>query len=317
MKSVSGRKVVIVGAGAVGATFAFALARSGTADEIVLIDNNEKLARGQVLDLMHGQSFFPTVAIRSGEASEYGNADIIVITAGRAQRPGEGRLQLVKDNAAIMQGIVKDIVDQGSHAIVLVVANPVDIMTYVALKASGWEKGRVIGSGTVLDSARLRHILSTFCNVDVHNVHGYVLGEHGDSEFVAWSMTNLAGIQIDTYCPLCGRCSDWTAERARIEEDVRKSAYHIIDYKGATNFAVSLVMVTITEAILRGQNSVLSVSTMLEGEFGINDVCLSVPCIISSGGVHRLIQGPLKRDEFDALARSAEALKSVIRDITA
>jgi len=317
MKSVSGRKVVIVGAGAVGATFAFALAQSGTAGEIVLIDNNEKLARGQVLDLVHGQSFFPTVAIRSGEASEYGNADIIVITAGRAQRPGEGRLQLVKDNAAIMQGIVKDIVDQGSPAIVLVVANPVDIMTYVALKASGWEKGRVIGSGTVLDSARLRHILSTFCNVDVHNVHGYVLGEHGNSEFVAWSLTNLAGIEIDPYCPLCGKCSDWTAERARIEEDVRKSAYHIIDYKGATNFAVSLVMVTITEAILRGQNSVLSVSTMLEGEFGINDVCLSVPCIISSGGVHRLIQGPLKHDEFDALARSAEALKSVIHDITA
>ena len=316
MKSVSRRKVVIVGAGAVGATFAFALAQSGLADEIVLVDNNEKLAQGQVLDLVHGQSFFPTVSIRPGGPSEYGDADIIVITAGRAQRPGETRLQLLKGNAAIIQAITKDIVEQRSPAVVLVVANPVDIMTYVALKASGWEKGRVIGSGTVLDSARLRHILSTFCNVDVHNVHGYVLGEHGESEFVAWSLTNLAGIEIDTYCPLCGKCSDWTAERTRIEEDVRKSAYHIIDYKGATNFAVSLVMVTITEAILRGQNSVLSVSTMLEGEFGINDVCLSVPCIISSGGVHRLIQGPLKRDEFDALARSAEALKSVIRDIT-
>ncbi|MBP1748505.1 MAG: L-lactate dehydrogenase, partial [Deltaproteobacteria bacterium] len=299
------------------ATFAFALAQSGLADEIVLVDNNEKLAQGQVLDLVHGQSFFPTVFIRPGGPSEYGDADIIVITAGRAQRPGETRLQLLKGNAAIIQAITKDIVEQRSPAVVLVVANPVDIMTYVALKASGWEKGRVIGSGTVLDSARLRHILSTFCNVDVHNVHGYVLGEHGDSEFVAWSMTNLAGIEIDMYCPLCGKCSDWIAQRARIEEDVRKSAYHIIDYKGATNFAVSLVMVTITEAILRGQNSVLSVSTLLEGEYGINDVCFSIPCIISSGGVHRLIQGPLKHDEFDALARSAEALKSVIRDITA
>ena len=317
MKSVSSRKVVIIGAGAVGATFAFALAQSGLADEIVLVDNNEKLAQGQVLDLVHGQSFFPTVSIRPGGPSEYGDADIIVITAGRAQRPGETRLQLVKGNAAIIQAIMKDIVEQRSPAVVLVVANPVDIMTYVALKASGWEKGRVIGSGTVLDSARLRHTLSMFCNVNVHNVHGYVLGEHGDSEFIAWSMTNLAGIPIDMYCPQCGKCADWMVERARIQEDVRKSAYHIIDYKGATNFAVSLVMVTITDAILRGQNSVLTVSTMLEGEFGIDGVCLSMPSIISANGVNRIIQSPLKHDEFEALSRSAEALKSVIRDITA
>jgi len=316
MRSVSGRKVVITGAGAVGATFAFALAQSGVADEIVLIDSNEKLAHGQALDLLHGQSFFPTVDIRSGGASEYGDADIIVITAGRAQRPGETRLQLVKNNAVIVQGIVKEIVEQRSAAAMLVVTNPVDIMTYVALKASGWDKGRVIGSGTVLDSSRLRHILSSFCNVDVHNVHGYVLGEHGDTEFAAWSMTNLAGITIDTYCPLCGRCLDWMGERARIEEEVRKSAYHIIDYKGATNFAVSLVMVTITEAILRGQNSVLTVSTMLEGEFGIDDVCLSVPSIVSANGVHRIIEGPLRPDEFEALSRSAATLKNVIRDIT-
>ncbi len=309
------RKVVIVGAGAVGSTFAFALAQSGLADDIVIIDTNEKLARGQVLDLVHGQSFFPTVTIRQGEASDYTDADIIVITAGRAQRPGESRLQLVKGNAAIIQSIVKDIVGQGSAAIMLVVTNPVDIMTYVALKASGWGKGRVIGSGTVLDTARLRYTLSRFCNIDVHNVHGYVLGEHGDSEFVAWSMTNCAGIQMDTYCPICGKCTDWGAERARIEDEVRRSAYHIIDYKGATNFAVSLVMVTISEAVLRGQKSVLSVSTMLEGEFGLDDVCLSMPSIVSSGGVERIIQSPLRHDEFDALSRSALALKSVIGDV--
>jgi L-lactate dehydrogenase len=313
----SRRKVVIVGAGAVGSTFAFALALSGIADDIVMIDNNEKLAHGQVLDLQHGQSFFPTVSIRIGRAADFADADIIAITAGRAQRPGETRLELVKGNAAIMQGIVKDIVAEGSSARMLVVANPVDIMTYVALKASGWDKGRVIGSGTLLDSVRLRHILSTFCDIDVHNVHGYVLGEHGDSEFVAWSMTNLAGINIDTYCPLCRKCADWMMERARIEEEVRSSAYHIIDYKGATNFAVSLVMVTITEAILRGQKSVLSVSTMLEGEFGISDVCLSMPSIISANGIVRILESPLKPDEFDALSRSAEALKNVIRSIAA
>lgn len=315
MKSGSRRKVVVIGAGAVGSTFAFALAGAALADDIVLIDSNEKLAQGQVLDLVHGQSFFPTVSIRTGGVSECGDADIIVITAGRAQRPGETRLQLVKNNAEIMHGIVKDIVGQGAPGILLVVTNPVDIMTYVALKASGWDKARVIGSGTVLDSARLRHILSMFCDVNVHNVHGYVLGEHGDSECVAWSMTNLAGIPIDMYCPLCRRCGDWDAERTRIEEDVRRSAYHIIDYKGATNFAVSLVMVTITDAILRGQNSVLSVSTMLEGEFGIYDVCLSVPSIISANGVDRIIQSPLKQSELDALSRSAEALKNVIHQI--
>ncbi len=316
MTKLSRRKVVVVGAGAVGSTFAFALALSGIADDIVIVDSNEKLAQGQALDLEHGQSFFPTVSIKSGGIPDYADADVIVITAGRAQRPGETRLDLVRGNAAIMEGIVKDIVAQGSAAILLVVANPVDIMTYVALKASGWEKGRIIGSGTVLDSARLRHILSTFCDINVHNVHGYVLGEHGDSEFVAWSMTNLAGVQIDTYCPLCGRCADWMTERARIEEEVRRSAYHIIDYKGATNLAVSLVMVTITGAILRGQRSVLTVSTMLEGEFGISDVCLSVPSIISTRGMVKILESPLKPQEFDALTRSAGALRNIIHAIT-
>ncbi|MEN6617337.1 MAG: L-lactate dehydrogenase [Syntrophorhabdus sp.] len=309
------RKVVVIGAGAVGSTFCFALAQSGLADEIVVVDNNEKLAQGQVLDLAHGQSFFPTVFIRTGDKTDYRDAKVIVITAGKAQRPGETRLELVNGNALIVASVMKNIVEQKSDAVVVVVSNPVDLMTWVALKSSGWDKGRIIGSGTVLDSARLRYLLSTFCDVDVHNVHGYVLGEHGDSEFIAWSMTNLAGIQIDTYCPMCGRCSDWGRERSLMQENVRNSAYHIIDYKGATYFAVSLALVMITGAILRGQMSVLTVSTMLQGEFGINDVCLSVPSIISTQGVQKIIKSPLPDVEFEALKQSADSLKSVIGNI--
>jgi L-lactate dehydrogenase len=287
------------------------------ADEIVLIDKNENFVRGQVLDLVHGQPFFPTVSIRVGNSSDYADAQVIVLTAGAAQRPGETRLQLLQKNAAIVRGIVADILGQNSSAVMLVVSNPVDVMTHVALKCSGWGKERVIGSGTVLDSARLRHLLSTFCRVDVHNVHGYILGEHGDTEFAAWSMTNVAGIQIDAFCPICCRCEDWARERSLIEQRVRDSAYHIIDYKGATCFAVGLALVQITGAILRGQNSVLTVSTMLEGEFGLQNVCLSVPCIVSAKGVEKIIKNPLPDNECAALSVSAAVLKQAIEQLDA
>ncbi len=315
--SVHWRKVVVVGAGAVGSTFSYALAQSGLADEIALIDKNENLARGQVLDLVHGQPFFPTVSIHLGNSSDYADAQVIVLTAGAPQRPGETRLQLLQKNAAVVRGIAADILDQNSSAVMLVVSNPVDIMTYVALKCTGWDRGRVIGSGTVLDSARLRHLISAQCGVDVHNVHGYVLGEHGDTEFVAWSMTNVAGIQMDAYCQICGRCTDWAEEQRRIEQEVRDSAYHIIDYKGATYFAVGLALVRITGAILRGQNSVFTVSIMLEGEFGLRNVCLSVPCIVSARGVEKIIESPLPENELAALSSSAATLKQAIEQLGA
>ncbi len=314
--SLSGRrKVAIVGAGAVGATFAYALAQSGLADEIVLIDRNEDLARGQALDLAHGQPFCPPVSIRAGAPSDYADARLIVLTAGIAQRPGETRLQLMQKNAAVVRAVVADILAQNSSAVLLVVTNPVDVMTYVALEATGWERGRVIGSGTVLDSARLRHLLSTHCGVDSHNVHGYVLGEHGDTEFVAWSMTHVAGMQMEALCPVCGRCADWGAERDRIQQAVRDSAYHIIDYKGATSYAVGLALVRIAGAILRGQNSVLTVSTLLKGEFGLRDVCLSVPCLVSIHGVERIIESTLPEREQTALFASAAVLQEAIKEL--
>ena len=309
------RKVVVVGAGSVGATYSYALAQSGLADEIVLIDRNEDLAHGQVLDLVHGQPFFPTVNIRTGSSADYPDANVVVITAGVAQKSGETRLQLLRKNAGIIGIISEDIAAHKCKGVMLIVSNPVDILTYIALKRSHWERGRIIGSGTVLDSARLRHLLSSYCDVDVHNVHAYILGEYGDSEFAVWSMTHIAGINIDEYCPVCGKCSDWKKQRRMIEQQVRDSAYHIINYKGATHYAVGLALVRITGAILRGENSVLTVSTLLDGEFGIKDICLSVPCIVSDKGVNKIIDSPLSDEERASLSRSAAILRKSVESL--
>jgi L-lactate dehydrogenase len=306
------RKVVVVGAGSVGATYCYALAQSGLADEIVLIDRNEELVKGQVLDLVHGQPFFPTVDIRAGSPADYQDAQLVVITAGAAQRPGETRLQLIRKNAEIVGSIAEEVALSKCKGVILVVSNPVDVLTWVALERSGWDRGRVIGSGTVLDSARFRHLLSNYCGIDVHNVHAYFLGEHGDSEFAVWSMTHVAGINIDEYCPICGKCSDWKEQRQIIEQQVRDSAYHIINSKGSTYFAVGLALVKITASILRRQNSVLTVSTMLKGEFGLSDVCLSVPCILSEKGVTRILASPLTTGELNSLSRSAGILRKAI-----
>jgi L-lactate dehydrogenase len=309
------RKVVIVGAGQVGATFAYALAQSGNADEIALVDLNEELVEGQVLDLSHGRFFFPSVSIYAGDKSDYGDAQVVVVTAGSSQKPGESRLDLLQRNAAIMRGIVDDIVAQGSEAVIVIVSNPVDVLTYVAHRQSGWPRGRVIGSGTVLDSARLRYRLSQHCGVDVHNVHAYILGEHGDSEFAAWSMTHLAGVSIEDYCPACNGCDDWSAARQEIEDAVRDSAYHIIDYKGATYYAVGLALVRIVSAILRNEHSVLTVSTPLDGEYDLHNVSLSLPCVVCQRGVERVLEGPLPSDERGALEASAQVLQEAIAQL--
>ncbi|MBN1249237.1 MAG: L-lactate dehydrogenase [Anaerolineae bacterium] len=309
------RKVVIVGAGQVGATFAYALAQSGVADEIVLVDLNAELAQGQVLDLSHGRFFFPSVYIHVGNNADYADAQVIVVTAGASQKPGESRLDLLQKNARIMRSIVDDITAQDSSAVLLVVSNPVDILTYVAQRHSGWPAGRVMGSGTVLDSARLRYQLSQHCNIDVHNVHAYILGEHGDSEFAAWSMVHLAGLSMDQYCPICGHCGDWEEERRSIEKAVRNSAYHVIDYKGATYYAVGLALVRIVGAILRNEHSVLTVSTVLDGEYGLSDVALSVPCIVSQEGIDRVMETTLPPEEDAALRASANILKEALAQL--
>lgn len=224
-------------------------------------------------------------------------------------------MQLTEKNAVIVQSIITDIADSGFKGTVVLVSNPVDILTQVALEHTGWERKRIIGSGTVLDSARFRYLLSSKCGVDVHNVHGYILGEHGDSEFAAWSMTHIAGMPIDRYCPICGICENWSVERSRIEEQVRDSAYHIIDYKGATCYGVGQALLRITGAILRDQMSVLTVSTMLEGEYGLEDVCLSLPCLVSNNGLERILEHKLPDPEQALLHDSSAVLKNAMKQL--
>ncbi|MDR3752003.1 MAG: L-lactate dehydrogenase [Terracidiphilus sp.] len=309
------RKVVIVGAGAVGSTFAYVLAQSGLADEILLRDSNHDLVMGQVLDLAHGQAFFPSVQIREAQAADYADAHMIVITAGAKQRPGESRLDLLQRNIDILYGIIDEIVLQNSSAVVLIVSNPVDILTYAAYRRSGWPRGRIVGSGTVLDSARFRYLLSQNCGVDVHNIHAYIMGEHGDSEFAAWSMTNMAGLPIDKFCSQCAQCEDGPAARRRVMEQVRRSAYHIIEYKGSTSFGVGMALTHIAAAILRNQHGVLTVSAVLEGEYGLSGVCLGVPCTLGMNGVERILQVTLQPDEQSALVKSAAIMRETINKL--
>ena len=303
------RKVVIVGAGAVGATAAYALAQGGVAEELVLVDHNRELAEGQALDLAHGQPFYPAVNIKAGDAGDYADARVIVITAGAKQAPGETRLNLVQRNAHIVGSIIDEIVAQRSPAVVVCVTNPVDVMTAVAHRRSGWPRGRVLGSGTVLDSARFRYLLSRHCRVNVHSVHGYILGEHGDSEFAAWSMTNIAGIPIAEYCPDCGQCAGWQEARTEIIAQVRNSAYHIIGYKGATNFGIGMAMVQIVRGILRNEQRILTVSAWLAGEYDLHNLCLGLPCIVGAKGIERVLAPKLSAGELEELAQSAAALR--------
>lgn len=308
------RKVAIVGAGAVGATFAYAMAQNGAADEICLIDLNEDLCKGQVLDLSHGLPFYPSTNIFVGSEEDYADADVIVITAGAAQKKGETRLDLLKKNGAIIEGIVDQITAQNSKATIVLVTNPVDILTKIALERSGWDRSRVIGSGTVLDSSRFKYLLSEFFDVYVGSIHAYILGEHGDSEFAAWSMANISGVQLDEYSKQLG-IEDWPEKKKEIELEVRDSAYHIIDYKGATNFGVGLALVQIVGAILKNQRRVLTVSYHLEGEYGINDICLATPCLISQNGVASIIGTELTDEEQKKLVHSANLLKKEYADL--
>lgn len=303
-------KVVIVGAGAVGATFAYALQIHGTAREIVLIDADRQRAEGEALDLSHGEFFTPPVTIRAGDYPDCAGADVVAVCAGAKQRPGQSRMDLVQANIGICKSIVEAVVAQTTDAILLVTTNPVDVLTCAALHFSGLPSGRVIGSGTVLDSARFRHLLSRHCGIDARNVHAYVLGEHGDSEVFPWSMTSLAGVNMQEYCRACPRqCSD--VNRQQIAAAVRDSAYHVIDAKGATNYAVGLALVKITTAILRDENSVLTISTRISGQYGIRGVCLSLPTVLNSGGVDRVVCPALTEAEQAALRSSAEVIRKI------
>jgi L-lactate dehydrogenase len=304
-------KVSVIGVGDVGATMAYTLQVSGRATEIVLVDVNREKAEGHALDMNHGLFFTPPVKIRAGDYPDCAESDLLVITAGSRQKPGETRLELTKRNAAICTSIIQELRPYIGEATILLVSNPVDVMTYVALEASNLPPHRVLGSGTVLDSARFRYELSRRCKVDPRNVHAYVIGEHGDSEVFLWSRVYVGTMPLQAFCQGCGqRCVP--GERKEIEEKVRKSAYHIIEAKGFTNYGVSLAVLRIVEAVLRNELSLLTVSTLLRGEYGLENLCISVPCLVGSKGIERVLETTLADDERTGLMNSAQVITSAL-----
>ena len=313
-----GRKIAILGAGNVGATIAFALTTAGLATEIVLIDIAADKARGEAMDIIQGTPFCAPVDIYSSDYSGAEDADIVIITAGAARKPGQTRIDLAQGNINIMNAVMPEIVKRAPDAVYIVVANPVDILTYHITKNFGLKESQVIGSGTMLDSARLRSILAAHVNINPNNVHGYVFGEHGDTAMVPWSLTSIAGMTMDEYCDhscqQAERCGK--KELDDILDDVRTSGAKVIKFKGATFYAVSLAVRRIVECIVQDANSVLTVSAMIHNRYGIDDVCLSLPFVIGAKGIQREITPPLNEDEVKQLQVSADALKSVLSNVT-
>ncbi|MDD3839402.1 MAG: L-lactate dehydrogenase [Clostridia bacterium] len=307
-------KVVIIGTGLVGATSAFAIMEDGVASEIVLIDIDKDRAEGEVMDLNHGISFVAPCDIKVGDYSDCQHADIIIIAAGANQKPGETRIDLARKNVHIFKEIVPQIMKYNKQAVLLVVTNPVDILTYVTFKISGLPSNRVIGSGTVLDSSRFRYLLGENCGVDVRNVHAYIIGEHGDSEVAAWSLANIAGIGIENYCPICKNVCDRN-QKYRLFEEVRDSAYKIIEKKGATYYAVALAVRRIVQSILRNENSILTVSSLMKGYYGVEDVCLSLPTIVNRKGVKQVLELSLAEREIKLFQESAQKMRQVLDDL--
>ena len=304
-------RVAIVGLGNVGASFAYALLLSGLAAEIVLIDVNHAKAEGEAMDLNHAVPFTKPTRIWAGTYEDCAGAAVTVIAAGANQKPGETRLDLVHKNAKIFSAIVPEVVKNNPNGILLIATNPVDVLTYVSYKLSGLEPHRVIGSGTILDTARFRYLLSQHFGVDARSVHGFIIGEHGDTEVPVWSMANIAGMRLADYCA----AHDVTCDQKDLDEifrQTRDAAYEIIQRKGATYYAVAAGLMRIVEAILRDQSTVLSVSSLVEGQFGLKDVCLSLPTVVSNRGIERVLQLVLSNDERVLLEKSASVLKATI-----
>ena len=311
MSKVNQGKVAIVGCGFVGSASAFALMQSGLFTEMVLIDANHDKAEGEADDIAHGIPFGRPMKIYAGSYDDVADAAIIVITAGANQKPDETRLDLVHKNISIFQSIIPEITKRDFGGILLIVANPVDILTYTALKLSGYPENRVIGSGTVLDSARLKYHLGEHLGVDSRSVHAFIIGEHGDSELAVWSGANVAGIPINDFCELRGHYQHQESME-RIYKTVRDSAYDIIQKKGATYYGVAMAVARIAESIVMNQNAVLPVTSLMEGEYGLEGLCISVPTIVSQKGAEKVLEIPLSDEEKEKLLSSAKELKEVL-----
>ncbi|MBQ8356742.1 MAG: L-lactate dehydrogenase [Clostridia bacterium] len=308
------RKCAIVGAGNVGATTAFSLMQSALVSELVLIDLNRERAAGEAADLGHALPFLSPMEIYAGDYPDLADAALIVITAGAAQNPGETRLDLVRKNTAIFRTVIGEICKYNQEAILLVVTNPVDILTEVTRRLSGFPAARVIGSGTVLDTARLKFLLGRHLGVDSRHVHAFIIGEHGDTELPVFSSANISGIDLDHFCNAdCPECHE--EDLNRLFEQTRDAAYHIIAAKGSTYYAIAEAVRRIATAILRDESAVLPVSVSADGVYGLSGLSLSLPCIVGRHGVSRVLEIPLSEKEEALLRRSAERMQGVLDEL--
>lgn len=303
------KKVAIVGTGFVGSSYAYSLVNQGTVSELVLIDLNKERAEGEAQDLNHGVPFGSPMKIKAGDYTDCHDVDLVVITAGANQKPGETRLDLASKNAKIMRGIVKEIMASGFDGILVIASNPVDVMTHVAYEASGLPKERVIGSGTILDTARFRYLLSDYFQVDSRNVHAYIVGEHGDSELPIWSHVTIGGLPLNVY----GKLNNFYEDRdmQAIFENVRDAAYQIIQKKGATYYGIGMGLARLTKALLYNENSILTVSTYFEGEYDIDGVYMGIPAVVNANGVREILRLNLSDREQQLLENSANILKDM------
>jgi len=309
--AVDTRKVALIGCGFVGSASAFALMQSGLFSEMVLIDANTDKAEGEALDIAHGLSYAKPMQIYAGKYEDIADAAIIVISAGANQKPGETRLDLVKKNISIFRSIMGELNRVKVEGILLIVANPVDILTAAAQKLSGLPENRVFGSGTVLDTARFKYLLGEHLDVDARNVHAFILGEHGDSEIAVWSSANISGIPVNEFCELKGHYDHEKAMK-EIADNVKNAAYEIIQKKQATYYGIAMSVRRICEAVIRDEKSILPVSRMLHGEYGLDGMALSLPAIVGKGGVEAPVPAKLSDEELAALQKSGETLKAIL-----
>ena len=308
------QKAAMIGCGAVGATSAFSLMQSGLFSELVLIDANQQKAEGEATDLSHGLPFGRPMKIYAGTYDDLADCYLIISTAGAAQKPDETRIDLVNKNVKIFKSIIPEIVKRNTEGILLVVSNPVDILTYVTLKLSGFPTNRVIGSGTVLDTARLKYLLGEHLQVDSRSIHAFIIGEHGDSELAVWSSANVSGVDLNHFCELRGHYNHMEAME-RIYTDVRDSAYEIIEKKGATYYGIAMAVRRICESIIRNEHSILPISSLICGHYGLEDVCMGVPTVVGRNGAETVLDIPLNGLEQRKLMASADALRKVLDGI--
>jgi L-lactate dehydrogenase len=310
----STNKVGLIGTGMVGASFAYSLMQSGAANELVLIDADAARAEGEMMDLNHGMPFVRPMRIIAGGYSDLADADVIVICAGVGQRPGQTRLELLQTNAGIFHNIVPKVVAVNQDAIIIVATNPVDILTQIAAQIVGLDRCRVLGSGTSLDTARLRYMLGVHYGVDSRSVHAYVVGEHGDSELALWSLANIGGVRLADFVGANRQGYDQAA-LDRIFNQTCNAAYEIIQRKKATYYAIGLGLLSIVEAVLRDQHTVMTVSSTLSGQYGVSDIAISMPAIVGRRGVEEVLNLPLSESELAAFQSSAQTLKDRLAEV--